>query len=327
MRAAAFRTPGPPSVIEIVDVETPAAGPEECRIDVTATALNRSDLLRRSGAIGVSDDLTVLGLEFSGVVAEVGGAVRDFAPGDAVIGRVPSGAYAEALVTHERLLMPAPRAVPLADAASIPLAWMTAYDALVTRGRLRPAETVLIHAGASGVGTAAIQLARAFHATVLTTTSHAKTVACEAIGAQYVIARDRDEFAQRVRDLTGGQGCDIVLDVVGRPYLRQNIDVLAAGGRVVVAGLLESSGEASIPLEQFLAKRAELLVTNLGAGRFEDRAILTRQLAREVLPLFENGTIRPVIDRRFSLEEIPEAHAYLESNRNVGKVIIDVKTE
>lgn len=324
MRAVVLESHGGPEVLTIREVPDPVPGPEEVVVAVSATALNRADILQRMGFYpGPPADLEIPGLEFAGRVVAVGDRVASTAIGDEVMGIVGGGAYAEQLVVHERQLLAVPGAVALRDAAAIPEVWITAWDALVLQGGLTSGRWALVHAGASGVGTAAIQICRAIGARVIVTASAGKVARCLELGASRAVDYRSEDFAVAVRDETAGRGVDVVLDVIGGEYLERNIDSLRVGGRVVQVGVM-GSGTVTFPLGKLLPKRASLVGTVLRARPLEEKIAVTRRFAAEVLPLFADGTVSPVIDRRYPLADIAEAHTYLESNASVGKVLIDI---
>lgn len=324
MRAVVLRTKGGPEVLGIEEVPDPVPGPEEVLVDVVATALNRADLLQRRGFYpGPPMDLEIPGMEFAGRVAAVGPRVTTWREGDAVMGIVGGGAYAGRLTIHERQAMPVPASVDLADAAAIPEVFLTAFDALVVQGGLTSGRWALVHAGASGVGTAAVQIARALGARVAVTTSGGKVDACRSLGADVVVDYGSEDFLDVVRAATGGRGVDVVLDVVGGEYTERNIDVLVPKGRLIQVGVM-GEGKAEVPLGKLLAKRAALIGTVLRARPLEEKVALTQQAIIELLPRFDDGTLRPVIDSRYPLDRIADAHRYMETNANVGKILIDV---
>ena len=311
-------------MLTIREVPDPVPGPDEVLVDVVATALNRADLNQRRGRYpGPPMAQEIPGMELSGRVAAVGERVQAWAVGDEVMAIVGGGAYAERVVVHERQAMPLPASVDLPDGAAIPEVWITAWDALVLQGGLRSGQVALVHAGASGVGTAGIQLAKAIGARVAVTCSAPKVAACEALGADLVVDYGRDDFVAAVKDLTRGAGVDVVLDVVGGDYLARNLEALRTGGRIVQVGLL-AGPEATFPLGALLPKRAALIGTVLRSRPLEEKITISQRFAREVVPLFDTGRCHPVIDRRFSLDEIADAHRYMETNANVGKILIDV---
>lgn len=326
MRAVVLESYGGPEALTIREVPDPSPGPDEVLVDVVATALNRADLLQRMGLYPdpfPTADHEIPGMEFAGRVAAVGERVRDAAVGDEVMGIVADGAYAERLVTHARQVLPIPATVPLADAAAIPEVWITAWDALVLQGGLRPGDVALVHAGASGVGTAAIQVAKAAGATVAVTASTDKVAACRELGADLAVDYTSEDFVLAVRELTGGLGADVILDVIGGDYLDRNVDAAAVGGRIVQVGVM-GSGVATFGLGKLLPKRLHLLGTVLRPRPVEEKVAVTRRFGREVLPWFDRGQARPVIDTRFALDDIAAAHDRMAANANVGKIVIDV---
>lgn len=324
MRAVVLSRYGGPEVLDVVEVPDPEPGPEELVVEVVATALNRADLLQRRGRYpGPPMEHEIPGMEFAGRVAAVGPRVREWQVGDEVMGIVGGGAYAERLVIHERQAMPVPGSVPLADAAAIPEVFITAWDALVLQGGLTSGRCALVHAGASGVGTAAIQIARALGATVAVTASTSKVAACRELGADLVVDYTCDDFVPAVKELTAGRGVDVVLDVIGGDYLARNLDALAVGGSIVQVGVM-GDAMATFPLGALLPKRARLVGTVLRARPLEEKIAVSQRFAREVVPLFDRGLLRPVIDSRFPLDRIAEAHERMESNANVGKIVVDL---
>jgi NADPH:quinone reductase-like Zn-dependent oxidoreductase len=253
----------------------------------------------------------------------VGVRVAGWSIGAEVMGIVGGGAYAGLLATHERQVLPVPATVPVADAAAIPEVFITAWDALIRQGGLTAGRTALVHAGGSGVGTAAIQIAKAIGASIMVTASGGKVDRCRDLGADRVVDYTQDDFVPAAEDLTQGRGVDVVLDVVGGEYLARNLDALAVGGRIVQVGVM-GDATATFPLGALLPKRASLIGTVLRSRPIEEKIAITQEFGREMLPLFESGQLVPVIDRRYPLDEIAEAHRYMESNANVGKIVVDL---
>jgi len=247
-------------------------------------------------------------------------------PGDEVMAIVGGGAYAERIAVHERQLMAVPRSVGVADAAAIPEVWITAFDALVVQGGLTSGRTALVHAGASGVGTAAIQIAKATGATVIVTASGGKVDRCRELGADLAVDYTSDDFVAAALEHTGGAGVDVVLDVIGGDYVERNIDALAVRGRIVQVGTM-GGGATSVNVGKLLPKRASLIGTVLRARPLEEKIAITRRFATEVVPLFDRGVVHPVIDRRYPLDRIADAHRAMEANENVGKILVDVTPE
>lgn len=324
MRAVVLEEYGGPEVLRVVDVPDPVPGPEEVVVEVVATALNRADLLQRRGFYpGPPMPQEIPGMELAGRVVATGERARAWSFGDAVLGIVGGGAYAERIAVHERQLLAVPASVPLADAAAIPEVFITAWDALVLQGGLTAGRWALVHAGGSGVGTAAIQLARALGASVVATASAGKGDACRALGADRVVDYRSEDYVDAVREVTGGRGVDTILDTVGGDYVDRNIDAVAVGGRIVQVGVM-AGGASQVNVGKLLPKRAALIGTVLRARPIEEKIALTQRFGREVLPLFDRGLLRPVIDTRYPLAGIADAHAYMETNANVGKILIDI---
>lgn len=325
MRAVVLSGHGEPDVLQLVDVPEPVPGPEEVLVDVAATALNRADLLQRRGFYPnpFPEDRETPGMEFSGTVAAVGSRVRAWRPGDQVMGIVSGGAYAQRLVLHERQAVRVPRGVALADAAAIPEVFITAWDALVLQGGLTSGRWALVHAAASGVGTAAVQICRAIGARSVGTCSAGKVAAVRALGADVVVDHQSQDFVAATMEATGGRGADVVLDVVGGAYLDRNVAALAPRGTIVQVGVM-GGGSTTFNLAALMPKRARLVGTVLRARPLDEKIAVSQRFAAEVVPLFESGALRPVIDRRYSLDAIAGAHAYMETNANVGKIVIDV---
>ncbi|WCO68643.1 NAD(P)H-quinone oxidoreductase [Iamia majanohamensis] len=326
MRAVVLTDHGDPDVLTLTEVPTPEPGPEEVLVAVRATALNRADLLQRKGFYpepGPPREHEIPGMELAGTVVEVGPRVSLWEVGDEVMGIVGGGAYAEHIAVHERQLLAVPPEVGLADAAAIPEVWITAFDALVLQGGLTSGATALVHAGGSGVGSAAIQLCRALGARVVTTASTTKVEACRGFGADVVVDYTAQDFVESVWEATGGEGVDVVLDVVGGDYLARNVKALRTGGTIVQVGVM-GGGRTEIDLGALLPKRAHLVGTVLRARPLEEKIAVTRRFGRQVLPLFASGALRPVIDCRYELAHIADAHRHMEANANVGKVLVDV---
>ena len=323
MRAVVLRSHGGPEVLTIESVPDPEPGPEEVLVDVVATALNRADLLQRMGHYpGPPMAHEIPGLEFSGRVAASGSRAALWEPGDPVMGIVGGGGYAERIAVHERQVMAVPASVPVADAAAIPEVFLTAWDALVVQGGLTSGRWALVHAGASGVGTAGIQVAKAIGARVAVTCSSGKVAICRSLGADLVLERSPHDWLGELRSYVAA-GVDVVLDVVGGDEVDRSIDALAVKGRIVQVGMM--GGRSLADLGKLMGKRASVIGTVLRARPLEEKIALSRRFAAEMLPLFDTGALRPVIDSRFPLDAVAEAHARMESNANAGKILLDVR--
>ncbi len=326
MRAIVLTAYGDPSVLTLTDIPAPSIGPEDVLVDVVATALNRADLLQRRGFYpepGPKREHEVPGMELSGRVAATGDRVARWSVGDEVMAIVSGGSYAEQVAVHERQLMAVPVGIAVADAAAIPEVGITAHDALVVQGGLRSGGWALVHAGASGVGSMAVQIVKAMGAHVITTTSAGKVGAVRALGADVVVDYGTEDFVEAVSEATRGAGVDTVLDVVGGDYLMRNVSSIRVGGTIVQVGVM-GGGVTEINLGMLLPKRAHLMGTVLRARPLEEKVAASVRFAAEVLPAIESGAVRPVIDRRYPISEIADAHRHMESNANVGKVLIDL---
>ena len=333
MRAVVLEQYGGVEVLELGEAPDPVAGPEEVLVDVVSTALNRGDLLQRMGfypspplAGFVPPAPEIPGLEFAGRVRAVGSLVRSLAVGDEIMGVVNGGAYAEQLVIHERQALRVPAGIPVADGAAIPEVFITAVDALVVQGGLTSGRTALVHAGGSGVGTAAIQIARAIGARVIATASAGKLEACRALGADLAVDYTTTDFVAACAEFTGGVGVDVVLDVIGGDYVNRNLSAIRVGGTIVLVGVM-GGGRTEVDVAAMLPKRAHLIGTVLRSRPLEEKIAITQRFAREMLPLFDTGALRPVIDSRHPLDAIAAAHTAMQSNLNVGKILIDVQPQ
>jgi NADPH:quinone reductase len=323
VRAVRIREPGDVDVLSLGEVSVRDPGPGEARVAVAAAGLNRADLLQRAGAYpappGAPAD--VPGLEFAGVVEALGADVRGVAVGDRVMGLVGGGAMAEALVLHHRELMPVPDAMSLADAAAIPEAFATAWDALAQAGA-RMGDVVLVHAAASGVGTAATQLARAMGARVIGTgRSAAKLARCAAWGLDEAVVPEEGRFADAVLARTGGAGVTVVIDLVGGPYLAESLRCAAPRARVVMLSTM-GGGAAALPMGLALSRRVTITGSVLRSRPIEEKIALAQGFARAVLPAFGRGGLRPVVDAVLPMDEVREAHRRMARDENVGKIVL-----
>ena len=325
MRAVVLRSYGGPEVLVIEEVPDPVVGPDDVLIDVRATALNRADTLQRRGMYPnpYPEEHEIPGLEFAGTVAAVGDRVRLWRPGDAVMTITGGGAYAERIAIHERQLLAVPPNIGLDDAAAIPEVYLTAWDALVVQGGLTSGRWALVHAGASGVGTAAIQIAKAIGANIAVTCSTGKVDAVRALGADLVVDYTTQDFVEEVKRVTGGRGTDVILDVIGGEYVNRNVAAVALQGRVVQVGVM-GGATTSVNVGAMLGKRMQFIGTVLRARPLEEKIALIKRFEREILPLFETGALRPVIDSRYPLERVAEAHERMEHNANIGKILLDI---
>lgn len=328
MRVVVASGPGGPDVLTFADRPDPVPGPDELLVEVWATAVNRADILQRAGTYSLPPGSTdVLGLEVAGRVADVGAAVTDWSPGDRVCALTPGGGHAELATVPARLAMRIPDTMSYAQAAAVPEAFLTAYDNVVRRGGCDDGDVLLVHGGASGVGTAAIQLARERGCTVFVTCgSPAKIDACRALGAVVGIDYRREDFVARVLEETSGRGVDVVLDHIGGPYLARDLDCLATDGRLVFIGTMDGKA-GQIDVQALMSKRAWVTGTKLRPRTTDEKADLVDALGREVWPAFENGSIAPVVDRVLPWTRIAEAHRVMEASGHVGKLVLSVREE
>ena len=300
-----------------------APGPNDLLVRNFATALNRADTLQRRGLYPPPEgESEILGLEFAGEVASVGKDVREFRRGDRVFGLIGGGGYADQVVVDRRMAVPIPDNLSYDAAAAVPEVFYTAQENLFTLGGLRRGQRVLIHAGASGVGTASIQLARTAGASILTTAgSTEKLECCTSLGAERAINYREEDFEEVVREETDGEGVDVILDLVGAKYWERNLRCLRPGGRLLVVGLV-GGVEVAADLSHILRRRIQVIGSAMRGRSFDDKVAITRRFCDDVLPLLEKGELRPVLDRVYALEEVREAHERMEQNLNTGKIVL-----
>ena len=326
MRAVIVNEAGGPEQLELGEHPTPRPGADELLVRVKATALNRADILQRKGHYPPPEGASpILGLEMAGVVEEVGVACEGWTPGDRVFGLRPGGGYAEYAVIPAALALPIPDRLGFEEAAAIPEVFLTAYQALYWLGELAAGDRVLIHAGASGVGTAATQLAKASGAQVYTTAgSPEKLEACRAMGAEVAVNYKEGPFEPHIKEAAGRQGVQLVLDFVGAPYWEQNLNVLGLDGKLILISALGGTKVDKLNLGMILAKRLQVKGTTLRSRSLSYKKELTQDFVRDALPLFADGRLRPVIDRVFPWTEVADAHRWMEDNRNIGKIVLTV---
>ena len=323
VEAVVIRGKGGPEVLSLDVITIRDPGPSEVRVRVRAAGLNRADTLQRRGFYpapkGAPAD--VPGLEFAGEVEAVGEGVFDVKVGDRVMGITAGGGMAQAIVVHERELVRIPEGLDFVQAAAIPEVFMTAFDALILQGGLGPGKAALLHAAASGIGTAGAQLAHAVGARAFgTLRSPEKLARLEGFGFEALVVAKEKRFEDELRAVLPG-GADVILDTVGAAYLEQNLDVLAPRGVLVIIGMMGGT-RAEVSLNTLLAKRATIRGSVLRSRPLEEKAALARAFEQQVLPLFESGRCRPVVDEVFPAKEIAAAHVAMEANRNVGKLVV-----
>ena len=324
MRTVVMSGSGGPEVLGIGVRPTPEPGPGDLLVRVEAAGVNRPDLMQRQGKYppppGASD---ILGLELAGTVERVGANVSRWKPGDRVCALVAGGAYAEYCVVPEPQALAIPSGLDPVHAAAIPETYFTVWTNLFERGRLQEGERVLVHGGTSGIGTTAIQLGRAFGARVLATAgSDDKCAACDRLGAEAINYR-RTDFVEAVRDLTGGAGVDVILDIVGGSYLSRNFECLAQDGRLVQIGL-QGGNKTEINLATVMQRRLTLTGSTLRPRTVEEKGAIARALEARVWPLLAAGTVAPQVHSVYPIERAADAHRALESGEVIGKVVLTV---
>ena len=319
--------PGGPEVLKTVERPDPVAGPGEVLIRVAAAGINRPDVLQRRGAYppprGASD---IPGLEVSGAIVAVGEGVDGWRVGDSVCALVSGGGYASMCVAPAPQCLRVPAAIDLVAASGIPETFFTVWTNVFDRGHLQAGETALFHGGSSGIGTTAIQLAHARGASVIVTVgSDEKARACEALGARRAINYRSEDFVQAARELTGGRGVDLILDIMGGSYLSRNLAALAVDGRLVQIGLM--GGEtASIDLRSVIGRRLTITGSTLRPRSIDEKGQIAAALAREVWPLLEAGVVKPILYKSFPLTEAAAAHRLMESSEHIGKIVLTVES-
>ncbi len=326
MRAIVIDAPGGPEVLQWREVPAPEPERGEVLVRVRATAVNRADLLQRMGLYPAPPDAPqqIPGLEFAGEIDAVGAGVSAWKPGDRVFGLVGGGAYAEKLVTRAECVARIPDGISFSDAAAIPEAFITAWDAMVTQAGLGAGETVLIHAVGSGVGTAAVQIAHALSARPLgTARTAAKLARASKLGMDRGFTVDGGKFADDVLRATGGRGVDVVVDLVGGSYVAEELACVSSQGRIVIVGLVGGM-RAELDLGLMMRKRLVVIGTQLRARALGEKIEVTRTFARHVVPLVEAGRLVPVVDRVLPLTEAAAAHAAMASNEGFGKIVLSV---
>lgn len=325
MKAVYIAEPGGPEGLEVRDVSDPVPGTGEVLIDVVAAGINRADVQQRRGFYppppGVSE---VPGLEVSGRIAGFGpDVVRPFSVGDRVVALLAGGGYAEKVAVPAEQVLRVPEGVDLVTAASLPETAATVYSNLVMTAQLQAGELLLIHGATGGIGTMAVQMAKAFGARVAATAgSEEKVSAARAfLGVDVAINYNEQDFVDVVRKATGGRGADVILDVVGAKYLERNVEALAPYGRLIVIGL-QGGAKAELNIGTLLTKRAAIIATSLRPRPVEEKGIIMAAVRDHVWPLIADGRIKPLVDRTFRLSDVQRAHEYFDSGEHVGKVLL-----
>ena len=324
MKAVQIVNPGASSKLKIGDVETPQPAEHQILVKVKATALNRADLLQRMGKYPPPEGSSaIMGLEMAGVVEKIGKGVSRWKKGDAVFGLLPGGGYAEYVLIHERMAMKKPGNLSFKQAAAIPETFLTAYQALCWLGHLKNNDTVLIHAGASGVGTSAIQIAHRYNARIITTAGAEKKLeVCRKLGARLALNYKEGPFAPRVEEHFGQDAVNLIIDFVGKPYWEQNINIMAMDARLIYLALLGGSKVQEVNLGTILRKRLTVRGSTLRSRELTYKIRLTEEFAEFALDLFERGSMEPFIDSVYDWKEVEDAHRRMSENKNIGKIVL-----
>lgn len=325
MRAILIDEPGDETVMRIGEAPEPDLGPGDLRIRVAAAGVNRADLLQRQGHYPPPPGASpLLGLECSGEVIEVGQNVEGWSPGDRVMALLAGGGYAEQVVVDAGSAMRVPESIDLIEAAALPEVLLTVYLNVFELGGLGPGDALLVHGGGSGIGTAAIQMAKSVDAGVVATAgSEEKCERCRQLGADVAVNYREEDFAEAARSTTGGRGVDVVLDSIGGPYLEANLKSLAMDGRLVVIGLM-GGAKAELPMGLLLSRRLHVIGSTLRARSALEKAGLVSSLMVRFRDQLASGEIRPIVDRVLPLEQAAEAHRVMKASEHFGKILLRV---
>ena len=323
MRAIEVRGPGQGYTLAVADIAKPAPGPGEVLIKIATAGLNRADLAQAMGMYPPPPGApATLGMECSGTIEALGTDVSGFETGDKVCALLGGGGYAEYVAVSEKLVLPVPKGVGLVEAAALPEVHFTVWTNLMDTARLKPGESVLIHGGSSGIGTAAIQLCAARGHKVFTTAGSAdKCAAISALGAARAINYRDEDFVDVVKAETGGKGVDVILDMVGGDYIQRNLSAAAIWGRIVNIAY-QNGMQANVNFAPMLMKRLSLLATTLRARSNDEKGAIRDALLREVWPLIDAGKVKPVVDRTYPLSDAGEAHKRMAGSEHIGKILL-----
>ena len=324
MKAVLIREPGPPSALYLGEAERPEIGDTEILVRVEAAGVNRADTMQRQGSYPPPPGASpILGLEVAGRVEEAGPGCSRYQAGDSVFALLGRGGYAEYAGVDERLALPVPKNLSFVEAAGVAEVFLTAFQGLFWLANLEQGKTVLIHAGASGVGTAAIQLVRYFGGTAIATAGNDRKVEfCRELGAEFAVNYRKDDFVEAVKDFTENQGVDIILDFVGADYFQRNIECLGLDGCLVMLALLGGKDVERVDASAILRKRLKIVGSTLRNRSLDYKVNLVKAFEKECYESLESGKLRPIVDKTFAFEEAADAHEYMEANRNIGKIIL-----
>jgi len=325
MKAIVIDSPGGAEKLKIGEVLKPEPKENEILVKVEATALNRADILQREGKYpppkGASN---IIGLEMAGTIVDVGSNANDWKTGDKVFGLIPGGGYGEYAVINKDMAMKIPNSLKSYEATAIPEVFLTAYQATLWYGKLTKGKSILIHAGASGVGTAAIQIAREIGAHIYVTASDAKQQSCINLGAEKAINYKTQDFEKEILNLTDNKGVDVIIDFIMGPYFQQNINSLSTDGRLVILATLGGGKVENLDMRKILIKRLTIIGSTLRSRSLDYQIKLTNEFKEHSLEKFESGKFKPVIDKIFDWKDVSEAHKYMEQNKNIGKIVLKI---
>lgn len=325
MKAILFDEPGEAEKLYIGEYPKSEVGEEEILVEVKATALNRADILQRMGKYPPPQGASpVLGLEISGIVVEKGSKVFKWKIGDKVFGLIPGGGYAQFAVIHEDMAVRIPDNLSFEQAAAIPEVFLTAYQSIVWLAELKAGEYILIHAGASGVGTAAIQIARELGAKIIITASAEKHFICRELGAEILIDYKNQNFKDVVLKATNNYGADVIIDFIGAKYFKDNIDSLTRDGRLILLATLSGGKVEDFDVGQILVKRLKIIGSTLRSRSLEYQIKLTKDFINFAYDKISSGRIKPVIDKIFDWKDVVKAHKRMEENKNIGKIVLRI---
>jgi len=325
MQAVSIREPGKPEVLQLETVAVPELRESDVLVNVSAAGVNRPDVLQRLGMYPVPADASPLpGLEIAGEIVAVGANVTRWQAGDKVMALTHGGGYAEFCRVDESHCLTMPESMTWVQAAAVPETFFTVWYNVFMRAGLRSGESILVHGGSSGIGTTAIQLAKAFNASVIVTAgTDEKCRFCEQLGADHAINYRTEDWENTVMELTGGSGVDVVLDMVAGPYMQKNIDVLGRDGRYVIIAFLQGP-KAELNMRNVLGKRLTITGSTLRPQTTAEKAAIASEISEQVIPLLESGRVRPIIHATFPLADARLAHELMESSQHMGKIVLEI---
>ncbi len=325
MKVVIIDKPGGVGNLKFGTVDKPVINENEILVKVKAAGLNRADILQRQGKYPPPDGASdILGLEISGEVDELGGNVSKWKVGDNVFGLIPGGGYAEYAKIHKDMAIKKPEEISFEEAAAVPEVFLTAYQALFWNARIKKDDYVLIHAGASGVGTAAIQLVKDFGAYAIITASKGKLHICLSLGAEKAIDYKSEQFDEEVLSFTNNIGVDIIIDFIGADYFEKNIRSLNQNGKLIFLASLSGSKIQEVDIRKIMSKWISIIGSTLRTRSLDYQIKLSQEFADYSLPKFKTGKLKPVIDKVFNWKDVADAHRYLEDNKNIGKLVLKI---